>query len=140
MPRLGQGGFQASLVGVWNATTGGAALTRTVIGKPYPETYHYAERVLNKYRAHILGGHGENKRKVSQLRRVFMVGDNPESDIRGANEFDSQIGTAWTSILVKTGVYRPGTQPAYVPKVVVEDVLAAVKWALREEGWKGSVE
>lgn len=136
MPRLGQGGFQASLEGVWNATTSGAALERTVIGKPYRETYEYAERVLVKHRAHILGG-GEVKRKLAPLKRVFMVGDNPESDIRGANNFESPVGTDWTSVLVKTGVYREGTQPAYVPKVVVNDVLGAVKWALREEGWSG---
>jgi ribonucleotide monophosphatase NagD (HAD superfamily) len=140
MPRLGQGGFQASLEGVWNATTNGATLKKTVIGKPHPETYNYAERVLNKHRTQMLGGHGEGKRKVSQLKRVFMVGDNPESDIRGANEFASPTGAEWTSVLVETGVHRKGTRPAHTPKAVVVDVLGAVKWALREEGWKGSVD
>lgn len=139
MPRLGQGGFQASLQGVWDATTGGATLSRTVIGKPYPDTYKYAERVLKKHRLQMLGGNGEHKKKVSQLKRVFMVGDNPESDIRGANEFNSVHGTEWTSVLVKTGVFRPDSIPAYKPKVIVDDVLAAVKWALMEEGWSGTV-
>jgi HAD superfamily hydrolase (TIGR01456 family) len=139
MPRLGQGGFQASLHGVWGATTDGAHLERTVIGKPYPHTYKYAERILNKHRAQMLGGNGENKKKVSRLERVFMVGDNPESDIRGANEYQSPHGTDWTSILVKTGVYRDGTKPAHKPKIIVKDVLEAVKWALREEGWKGDL-
>ncbi|PQE23313.1 HAD superfamily protein [Rutstroemia sp. NJR-2017a WRK4] len=132
MPRLGQGGFQASLEGVWNATTGGAKLARTVIGKPHPATYKYAERVLNRYRAHLLGA---STKKVPHLKRVFMVGDNPESDIRGANEFESAHGAEWTSVLVETGVYRSGTVPAYKPKVVVHDVLGAVKWALEKEGW-----
>ena len=136
MPRLGQGGFQASLQGVWDATTGGAKLERTVIGKPFPDTYKYAERVLNLHRQELLGGQGEIKKKVSQLKRVFMVGDNPESDIRGANEYDSHHGTEWTSVLVKTGVFRSGSVPAYKPKVIVDDVLAAVKWALEEEGWR----
>ncbi|KAB8298830.1 hypothetical protein EYC80_000996 [Monilinia laxa] len=135
MPRLGQGGFQASLEGVWNATTGGAKLERTVIGKPHEATYKYAERVLNNYRTHMLGGNSEIKRKVPHLKRVFMVGDNPESDIRGANDFESSHGTDWTSILVKTGVYRSGTAPAYKPKVIVGDVYEAVKWALDQEGW-----
>jgi HAD superfamily hydrolase (TIGR01456 family) len=137
LPRLGQGGFQASLQGIWDATTGGAKLSRTVIGKPYPHTYGYAERVLNKHRAQMLGGHGETKRHVSKLQRVFMVGDNPESDIRGANEYESPHGTEWTSVLVKTGVFRAGSQPKYMPKAIVDDVLAAVKWALKEEGWGG---
>jgi HAD superfamily hydrolase (TIGR01456 family) len=140
MPRLGQGGFQASLRGIWDETTGGAVLERTVIGKPYPETYKYAERVLNKHRVHMLGGNGEVKKKVSRLERVFMVGDNPESDIRGANEFESPHGTEWTSVLVKTGVYNEGSKPKYAPKVIVKDALEAVKWALREEGWAGVVD
>jgi len=140
MPRLGQGGFQASLQGIWDATTNAAVLERTVIGKPYPDTYKYAERVLNKHRIQMLGGNGEVKKKVSRLERVFMVGDNPESDIRGANEFESAHGTEWTSVLVKSGVFREGTQPKYMPKVIVKDALEAVKWALREEGWTGIVE
>jgi len=140
MPRLGQGGFQASLRGIWAETTGGAELERTVIGKPYPETYKYAERVLNKHRTQMLAGNGEVKKKVIRLERVFMVGDNPESDIRGANEFESPHGTEWTSVLVKTGVFQEGTKPKYAPKVIVKDVLEAVKWALREEGWNGVVD
>ncbi|TVY57665.1 putative CDP-alcohol phosphatidyltransferase class-I family protein [Lachnellula cervina] len=137
MARLGQGGFQASLQGVWDATTNGAALKRTIIGKPHAATYEYAERVLDKYRAQMLGAHGG---RVGQLDRVFMVGDNPESDIRGANDFKSAHGTEWTSILVKTGVFQDGTKPAYKPKVVVNDVLEAVKWAVHQQGWKGKAE
>jgi hypothetical protein len=38
---------------------------------------------------------------------------------------------------VKTGVFRAGSQPKYMPKAIVDDVLAAVKWALKEEGWGG---
>lgn len=139
MPRFGQGAFQASLQGVWDATTDGAALKRTVIGKPYPETYKYAEKVLNNYRTHMLQGNGGDQKTVNKLNRVFMVGDNPESDIRGANEFQSSSGAKWSSILVKTGVFQAGTTPKYEPEVVVDDVFSAVKWALREEGWRGKL-
>ena len=63
-----------------------------------------------------------------------MVGDNPESDIRGANEFNSPTGeTKWHSILVRTGVYDGG-KPAYEPKVVVKDVWDAVRYGLGREG------
>ncbi|RFU34442.1 hypothetical protein B7463_g1883, partial [Scytalidium lignicola] len=137
LPRLGQGGFQAAIQGIWDATTDHAELARTVIGKPYSHTYEYAEQVLNKHRAQLLGVSG---RKVSPLKRVFMVGDNPESDIRGANEFNSPLDTDWTSVLVKTGVYRAGSVPAYQPKVIVDDVFTAVKWALEQEGWQGTYE
>lgn len=135
MPRFGQGAFRAAVEGVWKDTTDGADLTRTVIGKPYPQTYLYAEKVLQKYRAELLGRRFGTE--VSPLHRVFMVGDNPESDIRGANEFQSPNGTTWNSILVKTGVYRAETKPKYKPTVVVDDVLEAVKWALEQEGFEG---
>jgi ribonucleotide monophosphatase NagD (HAD superfamily) len=88
----------------------------------------------------MLGGNGKVKKKVSRLEQVFMVGDNPESDIRNANEFESPYGTEWTSILVKTGVYSKGSKPKYAPKVIIKDVLEAVKWGLRKEGWNGVVD
>ena len=137
LPRLGQGGFQASLNGVWNEITSGAELKRNVIGKPFPATYDYAEKVIHNYRQHILTSHGKTKSSTPKLQRVFMVGDNPESDIRGANEFDSPTSIDWTSILVNTGVHRKGTVPAHTPDVICEDVLGAVKWALKDEGWAG---
>lgn len=77
LPRLGQGGFQASLEGLWSATTGGAELSRNSIGKPFAATYDYAEKILNKYRDQILSSHKKDKRKIPKLQRVFMVGDNP---------------------------------------------------------------
>ncbi len=43
--------------------------------------------------------------------------------------------------MVKTGVWsekRGGKlEGEFEPKVVVEDVGAAVKWALKKEGWRG---
>lgn len=60
---------------------------------------------------------------------VYFVGDTPESDIRFANTFDK----TWFSILVKTGVYQDGTEPAYKPKKIVDNVLEAVKFAIHRE-------
>ena len=81
-------------------------------------------------------GSSEGVRKLGHLHRVYMVGDNPESDIRGANEFESAHGTDWLSVLVRTGVHKEGMTPKYKPRVVVDDVMAAVKWALEHEGWE----
>lgn len=135
-PRLGQGAFQAALAGIWSRITGGIELQRTVIGKPYPETYRYAERVLNAHRKALLGKGGQD---AGQLKRVYMVGDNPESDIRGANEFRSEAGTEWCSVLVRTGVWSPERgETIHEPTVVVDDVRAAVDWALRREHNLGS--
>ncbi|KAI1778958.1 HAD-superfamily hydrolase [Hypoxylon cercidicola] len=139
LPRFGQGAFQAAVAGVWREVTGGKApLRRTVIGKPHARTYGFAERVLDAHRAALLGVASEGG-KMDALRTVYMVGDNPASDIRGANEYASPVGTQWTSVLVRTGVWDPerGGEPAYKPKAIVDDVRGAVKWALEREGWDG---
>ncbi|KAI2619581.1 putative HAD superfamily hydrolase [Hypoxylon sp. NC1633] len=150
-PRLGQGAFQAALAGVWAEITGGAAaLERTTIGKPSARTYAYAERALDAHRARALAlGNeqlgkervGKEKAELEPLRAVYMVGDNPASDIRGANEYASPAGTPWTSVLVRTGVWNPerGGDPAFRPAAIVDDVQGAVEWALRREGWGGMV-
>ncbi|EER23316.1 hypothetical protein D8B26_001410 [Coccidioides posadasii str. Silveira] len=133
LPRLGQGGFAAALQGVWGALTGGPStgvqLQSTVIGKPHQSTYEFAEKRLIEQRESSFKG-----ADLVPLRDVYMIGDNPESDIRGANSFQSATGTDWTSILVKTGVYS-GAEPAWQPKVIVNGVQDAVEWALRKSQW-----
>jgi len=123
--RLGQGGFRAAFEGLWSSVTGGAELDAIVIGKPSQHTYAFAEQKLFDKRKEIGGDEGP-------LRKVYMVGDNPTSDIRGANEFSSERGVEWKSILVKTGVYREGDKVVYKPNVVVEDVGEAVEWAFKD--------
>ncbi|KAI1741842.1 HAD-superfamily subfamily IIA hydrolase [Xylaria scruposa] len=140
LPRFGQGAFQAALAGMWSQITGGKAeMKRTTIGKPYARTYGYAERVLANWRAGLLKKSGDAEaEEVQPLNRVYMVGDNPESDIRGANEYVSPQGTEWASVLVRTGVWskeRDG-EPKYRPGAIVDDVKSAVEWALEREGWR----
>ncbi|KAI9157994.1 CDP-alcohol phosphatidyltransferase class-I family protein [Paramyrothecium foliicola] len=100
-PRFGQGAFQGALYGVWKEVTG-QDLKCNIIGKPHKYTYQYAERVLQGHRWAILNQ--EAGTDTSRLQRVYMIGDNPESDIRGANEYRSTQGTSWKSVLVKTGL------------------------------------
>ncbi|KAI0143809.1 HAD-superfamily subfamily IIA hydrolase [Xylariaceae sp. FL1272] len=132
LPRFGQGAFQAALAGMWAKITEGRELKSTIIGKPYNRTYAYAENVLTKWRE-------RSGPVTTPLRRVYMVGDNPESDIRGANNRNTQNGRGhhseaveWYSILVKTGVWdreRDGW-PKYKPSEIVDDVSKAVEWAV----------
>ena len=60
------------------------------------------------------------------LQRVFMVGDNPRADIRGANA----AGAPWTSVLVQTGVFKPSpgvpNDPVDPAALVVPSVVEAV--------------
>ncbi|KAF4973451.1 hypothetical protein FSARC_276 [Fusarium sarcochroum] len=137
LPRFGQGAFQGAMYGVWKQVTGGLDLKCRVIGKPHRQTYEYAERVLNLRRAAMLEQAGTTE--ASGLQRVYMIGDNPESDIRGANEYESVEGASWKSILVKTGVWdQERGSPSYVPSSIADNVSAAVKWALGEEKWRRS--
>ncbi|OJJ51350.1 hypothetical protein ASPZODRAFT_156255 [Penicilliopsis zonata CBS 506.65] len=133
LPRLGQGGFREALEGTWAAVTGGPSkgveLKKTIIGKPYQGTYEFAERQLLRNRSTFFG-----TRELGPLQRVYMVGDNPESDIRGANSYRSAHGSDWQSILVRTGVYNGG-EPAWVPKTIADDVQKAVEWGLRSSNW-----
>jgi HAD superfamily hydrolase (TIGR01456 family) len=129
LPRLGQGGFREALEGTWAAITGGPAqgveLIKTVVGKPYELTYRFAENQLLRNRARAF-----RSKNLPPVKKVFMVGDNPESDIRGANSYKSEYGSEWHSILVRTGVYNGG-QPSCTPKTIVDDVKHAVNWALK---------
>ncbi|KAI5801363.1 HAD-like domain-containing protein [Peziza echinospora] len=142
-PRLGQGAFRHALEGVWrnhptNPVPGSPLPNTTVIGKPHRETYVYAENVLsdfiNNNNNSVSKSSGERER--GKLKRVYMVGDNPDSDIRGANDFVSERGVEWISVLVKTGVYKhvQGRMPHVMPRKIVEHVGEAVEWAcLREQ-------
>ncbi|KAH8838589.1 hypothetical protein MCOR27_010004 [Pyricularia oryzae] len=147
LPRMGQGAFQAALAGVWadisdtlgvrgSGVRSGPRCTR--FGKPIVQTYQFAERVLMEHRRQLLGEEVANHR---HLRNVYMVGDNPASDIAGANAFKgkSRIGTDWWGVLVKTGVFNPDiSMPLqHKPKMIVDDVFEAVKWALGREQWRG---
>ncbi|KAK0509945.1 hypothetical protein JMJ35_007339 [Cladonia borealis] len=135
LPRLGQGGFREAFEGVWKAVTGNAKLEKKMFGKPHQETFAFAEKRLARHR-HALLGAGRSRIGTEGLKRVYMVGDNPESDIQGANEFKSPAGSQWRSILVRSGVFDEGKEPVHRPDVVVGDVWDAVEWGLEREGWK----
>lgn len=78
LPRLGQGGFKAALDGVLRKLAIGSSsnIGSTVIGKPSALSYKYAEEIIQRYRKQVLG---EDSSKKYRLRRIYMIGDNPES-------------------------------------------------------------
>ncbi|GAA5891257.1 hypothetical protein JCM8208_002562 [Rhodotorula glutinis] len=127
--RFGQGALQESIAAVYKLTTG-HELQRTTGGKPTRATYDYAASLLHSsiFSPSSISLHPTGP--APPLSRVYMVGDNPQSDIAGANAY------GWLSALVQTGVFR-GERPEdaeHVPTVVKRDVLEAVKWALEREG------
>ncbi|EJD35630.1 HAD hydrolase [Auricularia subglabra TFB-10046 SS5] len=114
--RLGQGGFREALMGVYRALEG-KEYPYKMFGKPTRETYDFAKNLL---RAQL----GSDLTHT----RIYMVGDNPESDIAGAN------AAGWHSALVRTGVYDPAHgKPAHEPTFEAEDVDEAVLEAFKRE-------
>ncbi|MCJ1456479.1 hypothetical protein MMC28_006840 [Mycoblastus sanguinarius] len=135
LPRLGQGGFREAFEGVWRAVTGGEEkgvhLDKKMFGKPSQNTFKFAENCLRE-RRNGLYRLAKASKNYEKLRTVYMVGDNPESDIAGANYYASPHGTKWHSILVRSGVYSGG-DPTHKPKVILDDVWDAVQWGMEEE-------
>jgi len=67
----------------------------------------------------------------SILQRVYMIGDNPDSDMIGLKRA-GYPDTTWWGLLVRSGVWRE-PQDHRFPIAIVDDVLAAVDWALENE-------
>jgi HAD superfamily hydrolase (TIGR01456 family) len=103
LTRIGMGALRASLEAVFKAVTGNELKT-VAFGKPQLETFQFATRLLRQWRKDT---HGID----FPPETVYFIGDTPESDIRGTNEFDESgiAGNTWHSILVCTGVFREGT-------------------------------
>ncbi|KAG5491340.1 hypothetical protein JIQ42_01239 [Leishmania sp. Namibia] len=94
LPRLGQGAFREMLASVYESVTGQGMQVQQY-GKPRAIAYAFAEKRLKEVTASL--GWDPN-----QLRSIFMVGDNVESDIVGANA----AGGLWTSVHVLSGIGR----------------------------------
>ncbi|PBJ73347.1 hypothetical protein BCY84_14388 [Trypanosoma cruzi cruzi] len=97
LPRLGQGAFREMLSAVFESVTGNG-LQVTTFGKPRTIAYAFAERRMEEVSARL----GWDPKA---LRAIFMVGDNLETDILGANA----RGGLWTSVHVLSGI---GLAPA----------------------------
>ncbi|KKZ62753.1 hypothetical protein EMCG_02863 [[Emmonsia] crescens] len=125
--RIGMGALRASVEALFKAVTG-RELKTIAFGKPQLGTFQFATRLLRQWRKET---HGID----SAPDTVYFVGDTPESDIRGTNEYNAsdKCENDWYSILVKTGVYEDGTTPRFPPNKTVNNVLDAVKFGMNRE-------
>lgn len=123
-PRLAAGSFFTAFNSVYHSVLKTAAPQATMLGKPHAPNYEAAERALRK-QLHQMGYEGQ------QIRNIFAIGDNPASDIRGANA----RGAPWKSVLVLTGNISPSSDYKISltdqPTVIVRDALEAVEHGLR---------
>ena len=129
IPRFTQGAFVAAFKHLYE-TFHGQSLKIDFCGKPYKVQYDYAKQELEVETHRLLDlnktQHNADATDIIPSDATFFgVGDNPRSDIRGANS----AGANWKSILVRTGVFNDrnvendDTDPAHY---VCEDIAAAV--------------
>ncbi|KAG2519354.1 hypothetical protein JM16_007183 [Phytophthora kernoviae] len=117
-PRFAQGAFTRCLKLLYEDFTG-RTLEVTNYGKPHNVTYNYAEGLLN-----TISG------RAGPLQHIYGIGDNPMSDIQGANN----AGDGWTSVLVRSGIYDGTNEPEHAPDVTVDGVYEAIKHIYKREG------
>lgn len=148
--RFGQGAFRNLVRSLYSSMNDGKELNDTVLGKPTRITYDFAHYILidwfkklqecqdslSKYNELLLGNHDEQI--LPELGKpvlespfqgnVYMVGDNPASDITGAQNY------GWKSCLVRTGVYRDGDSLGDLkPTYIINDVFEAVTKVLEND-------
>ncbi|XBW36661.1 hypothetical protein QEN19_002235 [Hanseniaspora menglaensis] len=101
-------------------------ITEHVMGKPEPIAYQFAKKELDK---DFIEKHGHDSE--TEIGEIFMVGDNPLSDIIGAHRY------GWSTCLVKTGVYYDGYKLPVTPTMIVENVEEAVKNGCKRAQFEG---
>ncbi|KAK4578956.1 hypothetical protein RGQ29_028857 [Quercus rubra] len=128
--RLGMGAFRIALESVFNRIHCNA-LEYVSFGKPNPFVFKNAEAILRQLQSSCNDNAIDNGDVGSNpLKTIYMIGDNPLVDIKGAR----QAGHPWFSILTRTGVFRGKDNHAEFPaNLVVDTVEGAVDYILKEE-------
>ncbi|KAA8534318.1 hypothetical protein F0562_031855 [Nyssa sinensis] len=126
--RLGMGAFRIALENIFNRIHH-TALEYTAFGKPNPFVFKNAEAILRQLCPSCHNDNGDMP--FHAFEALYMIGDNPSVDIKGAR----QAGHPWFSILTRTGVFRGKENDAEFPAdLVVDTVEEAVEYILRREG------
>ncbi|KAF5794749.1 putative HAD-superfamily hydrolase, subfamily IIA, HAD superfamily [Helianthus annuus] len=130
--RLGMGAFRIALESIFNSIHH-KPLKYTSFGKPNPFVFKNAESVLMQLQSLTSDAdlNGDYKDKKSHhFETLYMIGDNPSVDIKGAR----QAGHPWFSILTRTGVFRGKENHSdYPADQVVVTVEEAVEFILQRE-------
>ena len=99
----------------------GRKLDLTMFGKPHRATYDLAEKQMDRLARDM--GYDEG------VTGIYAIGDNPESDIKGANG----ASELWSSILVRTGVFiGDGNDDRNPADKVVADIGEALTYIFTE--------
>ncbi|XP_057451406.1 uncharacterized protein YKR070W [Lotus japonicus] len=126
--RLGMGAFRIALESIFNRISP-HSLEYTCFGKPHPSVFKNAENVLQQF-VPCVDLNDFNNKNAQYFQTLYMIGDNPAVDIRGAQ----QTGHPWFSILTRTGVFKGKENHDKFPAdLVVDTVEEAVDFILTRE-------
>ncbi|KAJ1421681.1 HAD-like domain-containing protein [Ochromonadaceae sp. CCMP2298] len=140
IPRLTQGAFTLALSALYKSLYG-RDLTVQYCGKPFGVQYRHAEVMLDTQAlSYSVGDSSSSSTSANSSASssassgaqavYFGIGDNPKSDIRGANG----AGPHWRSVLVRTGIFDGAENDAEDPAdFVCADVAAAVDLIIEYE-------
>lgn len=110
--RIASGGFYSSLETLFKRIYK-KDIQYTIIGKPSHIIFDYAKDNINSYHP---------------CDRFYMIGDNPEVDIKGANN------SGINSVLVRTGVYNKNHNCVENPaSMIADDVNEAIEMIIKKE-------
>lgn len=142
LPRFGQGALRIMIEALYKEVNGlkeNEKLQSEILGKPFPIQYDFAHNVLIDWNTKMAENNTNDLNQLlpklnekptnSPFRKIYMIGDNPASDIMGANV------NGWESLLLRTGVYKDTDWDTIVAKPsagVHDDVLESIRFALRE--------
>lgn len=132
LERLGIGAFRVALESVFNRIHH-HPLEYVSFGKPNPFVFDNAEMTLRQLSlSHCdVRGMDDVSPQSYSFSTLYMVGDNPSVDIKGAQ----QAGHPWFSILTRTGVFKGEDNDTNFPAdLVVDTVEEAVDYILSREG------
>ncbi|KAH9605718.1 hypothetical protein KSS87_007725 [Heliosperma pusillum] len=125
--RFGMGAFRISLQSVYNSIHP-HPLQYSALGKPNPLAFKNAEMALRELCTHEFSD--QRLSGYNPFKTLYMIGDNPSVDIKGAHK----AGHPWFSILTKTGVFRGERQDhEFQADMVVDTVEEAVEFILDKE-------
>lgn len=123
LPRFTQGAFVESFKHLFQLTHPQRSIHIEYYGKPFPVQYAYAEAVI---------GDICTLKNLPTVTRFYGIGDNPKSDIRGANN----AGCNWRSLLVRTGLFQDadgtGNDAEDPADAVFPSVLEAVEFIIND--------
>ncbi|XWS07882.1 hypothetical protein CRYUN_Cryun41cG0030600 [Craigia yunnanensis] len=129
--RLGMGAFRIALESIFNRINP-KGLEYISYGKPNPFVFKNAEAILSQLQLSSCLDHSENNGVPGShpFETLYMIGDNPSVDIKGAQ----QTGHPWFSILTRTGVFQGKDNHAEFPAdLVVDTVEEAMDYILKRE-------